>query len=263
MSITSTDSSSLFQPGSENRVLAACVLASLLAHAALLWIFPGMRERAPAAVSVLRATLLRPDSVTEPRVSEALPRAPERPRRVVKESPPPEPPRTAVMSRDTDSPALPDQPLPAPAPSVPVAPVSLQAENIVPAAPAVAPPRVPQVQAALAPRLSPAAPPANFPDAGNLDQYRLALMGVARRYKRYPAQAVENGWTGKVEVRLVIGADGGVERALVKSSSGHDILDSQALDMVRRAESLTPVPPALRGREFSVDIPVVFDLQTG
>ena len=28
-------------------------------------------------------------------------------------------------------------------------------------------------------------------------------------------------------------------------------------------EGVTPIPPALQGRQFSVDIPVVFDLQTG
>ena len=172
----------------------------------------------------------------------------------------------ASMSRNRESPAAPEQTLLAPAPAAAVVPPPPQSANLdaaAPAAAAIAP--VPQAaQAAPAPGLSPAAaPPANLPDAGNVDQYRLALMGAARRYKRYPAQAVENGWTGKVEVRLVIGADGGVERALVKLSSGYDILDSQALDMIRKAESLTPVPPALRGREFSVDIPVVFDLQTG
>ncbi len=101
------------------------------------------------------------------------------------------------------------------------------------------------------------------PDAGNVDQYRIALMGAAKRYKRYPTQAVENGWTGKVEVRLVVARDGGVDSVRVKNSSGYGILDDQALDMIRKAEGVTPIPPALQGRQFSIDIPVIFDLQTG
>ncbi len=88
-------------------------------------------------------------------------------------------------------------------------------------------------------------------------------MGAARRYKRYPTQAVENGWTGKVEVRLVVARDGGVDSVRVKNSSGYGILDDQALDMIRKAEGVTPIPPALQGRQFSIDIPVIFDLQTG
>lgn len=100
-------------------------------------------------------------------------------------------------------------------------------------------------------------------DTGTLDQFRLALMGEARRYKRYPVLATERGWTGKVEVHLVVGSDGSMGSAVVKSSSGHEILDDQALDMIRKAQARTPVPAALRGREFSVDIPVIFDLQSG
>jgi periplasmic protein TonB len=100
-------------------------------------------------------------------------------------------------------------------------------------------------------------------DAGNVDQFRIALMSVARQYNRYPIQARERGWTGRVEVRLVIGAEGTIESVLVKSSSGYDILDNRALDMIRKAKLQTPVPAALRGREFSIDIPVDFILQTG
>jgi protein TonB len=100
-------------------------------------------------------------------------------------------------------------------------------------------------------------------DAGTLEQYRLALIVAARRYKRYPAQAMDNGWQGRVEVRLVVGANGMIQNSLVKVSSGHEILDNQALDMVKKAKPLAPIPPALRGREFTVDIPVIFDLQAG
>ena len=100
-------------------------------------------------------------------------------------------------------------------------------------------------------------------DAVTLAQYRLALIGAARRYKRYPAQALDKGWQGRVEIRLVVGANGTIQTSLVKTSSGYEVLDNQALDMVKKAKPLTPIPAALRGREFSVDIPVIFDLQAG
>jgi protein TonB len=98
-------------------------------------------------------------------------------------------------------------------------------------------------------------------DAGLLDAYRLALIEAAKRYRRYPVQAMERGWQGRVEIRVVIGADGMIKRTLVKTSSSYQILDDQALGMVKRA--LTQIPPELRGREFTVDVPVIFELQTG
>ena len=83
----------------------------------------------------------------------------------------------------------------------------------------------------------------------------------AKRYKRYPAQAMDKGWQGRVVVRLVIGANGRIRSNQIETSSGYEILDRQALDMVRKGKPLTRIPAALRGREFSVDIPVIFDLQ--
>ena len=97
-------------------------------------------------------------------------------------------------------------------------------------------------------------------EAGTIEQYRLALIVAARRYKRYPAIAMEKGWQGRVEVRMVIGANGMVSSASIKSGSGHEILDSQALDMLRKGKTTVAIPAGLRGREFSVDIPVIFNL---
>jgi protein TonB len=99
-------------------------------------------------------------------------------------------------------------------------------------------------------------------DPGSLAQYRLALIGAAKRHKLYPSQAIARGWEGRVEIRLLIAADGALSGASVKRSSGHDMLDWQSLDMLRKAHALTPIPPALRGRDFAVEIPVVYELKS-
>ena len=93
-----------------------------------------------------------------------------------------------------------------------------------------------------------------------MEQYRLALIVAARRYKRYPAIAMEKGWQGRVEVRMLIGANGMVVNASIKTSSGHEVLDNQALDMLKKGKTTVPIPLALRGREFSIDVPVIFNL---
>lgn len=98
-------------------------------------------------------------------------------------------------------------------------------------------------------------------DTGTLAQYRLALIVATRRYKRYPAIAMEKGWQGKVEVRLLIGANGMLAGTSVKTSSGHEILDKQAMDMLRRGKTTVPIPASLRGREFTIDVPVIFNLE--
>ena len=91
-------------------------------------------------------------------------------------------------------------------------------------------------------------------------RYRLALMAAAGRYKRYPATAREKGWQGRVEVRMVIGANGRLASASIKASSGHEILDNQAIDMLTKGKTTVEIPPGLRGRQFGLDIPVIFKL---
>jgi len=99
-------------------------------------------------------------------------------------------------------------------------------------------------------------------EAGSLAQYRLALIGAAKRLKHYPAQAIDRGIEGRVDVRLVIGADGALAAVLVKRSSGHEVLDRQAVDTMRRATAATPIPPALRNREIVVEIPLLYELKS-
>ena len=84
---------------------------------------------------------------------------------------------------------------------------------------------------------------------------------MARRYKRYPRVALDNNWEGRVVVHMVVGANGMIASLRVTTSSGHDVLDRQALDMIRKAKPLVPIPPAMRGREFSVEIPVIYNLK--
>ena len=97
-------------------------------------------------------------------------------------------------------------------------------------------------------------------EAGTLEQYRLALIVATRRFKRYPAIAMEKGWQGRVEVHMVIGGNGMVASVSINSSSGHEILDNQALDMLEKGRTAVAIPAGLRGRDFSIDIPVIFNL---
>ena len=94
-----------------------------------------------------------------------------------------------------------------------------------------------------------------------LAQFRLDLIAATKRYRRYPQSAIENGWQGRVEVRMVIDADGKTFRGAIKTSSGYEILDNQALDWTKKAMTLVPIPSGLQGRELVVDVPLVFSLE--
>ena len=97
-------------------------------------------------------------------------------------------------------------------------------------------------------------------DAEGLRAYRFALAGEARRHKRYPARAVEAGWSGTTELRISVTPGQSVAAVQMTKSSGYPVLDEAALEMVRRAAPATTIPASLRERAFSVELPIVFDL---
>lgn len=99
-------------------------------------------------------------------------------------------------------------------------------------------------------------------DATSVDglrSYRLALASQARRLKSYAPQAVASDWQGTAEIRLDVGAEGRPPEARVQRSSGRDQLDQAALAIISAAAEYAALPEPLRGKHFSVMLPVVFD----
>jgi protein TonB len=56
--------------------------------------------------------------------------------------------------------------------------------------------------------------------------------------KRYPPMARINNWQGKVVLKFVVKEDGTVENLEVVQSSGHAVLDEEAMETIRRASPL-------------------------
>lgn len=246
------------------RVFMACLCLSLLIHGLVIVLWPSLRQAAPAVRELRLLALFRPPPASEPPRPQQLP-AP-RPQA----SPEPK----VVAATEVPANPLPVVQAPAKAPSVPVQEVPVIAAPPVPSAPArerstvavetqFAEPAPAAVSATPARAVQAATGNAGDADSGSLEQFRLSLISAARRYRRYPPQAMERGWQGRVEVRLEIGAEGQIRSASVRTSSGYSILDQQAIDMITRGKTLAPIPPALRGRQFTVDVPVIFDLRSG
>jgi protein TonB len=235
----------LFYEDVQHRVLSACVGVSIALHVAVLLAFPGLRPSVsskPLTATFASTLVLREAQVAVPK----------------------------LLSRSRREANL-DTPQPILAASEPGADAAQPAELTTLSAPGphaagAAPPvtdasGVPDAPATLGQAAEKYS--AESADPGLLEKYRLALIGAAKRYKRYPTHAVDRGWQGRVEIRLVVGPNGTIKSTLIKRSSTYQILDDQALDMVKKSTRAEPIPSALRGREFTLDIPVIFELQAG
>lgn len=95
--------------------------------------------------------------------------------------------------------------------------------------------------------------------ADGLRRYRLGLAVQARRFKRYPPRALAAGWSGTTTIRLSVDATGQSEAGVARSS-GYPVLDDAARTLIAQSAQRTPLPEELRGKAFSIDLPVLFDI---
>jgi protein TonB len=78
--------------------------------------------------------------------------------------------------------------------------------------------------------------------------------------KQYPRIARENHWEGRVVVQAVIKADGTVGDLSVAESSGHALLDEEALMVMRKASPLT-LKHQLERSQITILVPISYRLE--
>lgn len=171
-------------------------------------------------------------------------------------APKPPPPQALPRPRKAPQPRI----TAAPAPVPPTASVETPARDTViaakpdtspPADFAVPPPPAPPVAKLIEPQT---------PSHEALAGYGRSVSQALARHRDYPRLALMRGWQGSTTLRLRVAPGGRLADAAVHQSSGYEVLDDQALAMVRRLGSLPSPPDALRDREFAVLVPVVFQL---
>jgi protein TonB len=167
---------------------------------------------------------------------------PAKPQPQVRRSPEP---RIAATAMPTPAPASVDAP-----PREPV--VMSKPETSPPVDFTVPPPPPPPVAKVVEPQ-------GPSPDA--LAGYGRSVSQALARHREYPRLALMRGWEGSTTLKLRVAPGGKLAEAAVHQSSGHEVLDDQALAMVKRLGSLPLPPESLRDREFAVLVPVVFQLQ--
>jgi protein TonB len=90
--------------------------------------------------------------------------------------------------------------------------------------------------------------------------YSNLLANAISKYKQYPKLAQMRGWQGIVIVELEMSPSGAVLSMTIKKSSGYEILDAEAMQMIQRAIPLPAPPESLKSKNFTVLVPVSFQL---
>jgi protein TonB len=86
--------------------------------------------------------------------------------------------------------------------------------------------------------------------------YTALIFGHLQRFKRYPLAA--HGASGIVTVRFELNRAGEIISSKVTKSSGNNILDQEALDILRRASPFPAFPAVKPGVQDSFIAPVNF-----
>jgi protein TonB len=237
------------------RPLAAAIAISIAIHAMALTLFPQLRTLQRHAELPLQVDFLPQviDTASAPAPAAPEPTAapkslpvppPERPRPKAAKPPPAVPAREAPALAAR---AAPQQELLTASPEAP----PQASEFSVPAAPE-------RAETSTAAREVEPVTPAD-PDL--LPGYGHALSQAIGKYQRYPRLAQMRGWQGTATVALKFGSGSRLLATTLHKSSGHEVLDTEALAMVRDAQPLPNPPERLRNRDFTVLVPIVFRLK--
>jgi len=89
-------------------------------------------------------------------------------------------------------------------------------------------------------------------------KFQQALLRHVSRYQRYPNAARSLHLQGKVDTQFSMTRDGALLGVWVRTSSGQMLLDKEAIETIRRAQPLPPIPPELPDR-LNIHVELEFD----
>lgn len=228
----------------------AALLLSMGLHAVAFYLLPGIAVKPAKSPEVLNVELPTPPKLL----------------------PPPEPPKPQPLAKPKTPQKKPLPPKPQPVPQVakPI-PQAHEPEPAIqeqpPVIAATPPPQAKEPPNNFVVPTPPQEPPPRPKGPTEQDienargNYSNLLSREFAKYKQYPRMAQIRGWQGTVKVELHIDATGSIRSSTVIESSNFEVLDKQALEMVRKASPLPQPPEFLRGREFTIVVPVAFRLE--
>jgi periplasmic protein TonB len=242
--------------GLNQSTLIWAIICSLLLHVFLAVVLPNFKfditkpKPQPLTIEIMQPEPPAPVALPEPIAKPE----PIKKTELIQETKPITEPVKPVKQKSAE-PAPVQEASPEPAPTEPPPP------NVITAAPKADP--APEVK--VAPPPQPDQPKKVEPSDADVSdaraQYGSTLGRAIAKHKSYPKIAQMRGWQGEVLLDLKLDGSGNVQAASIKESSGHESLDNQALEMVRKASPFPAPPEALRGRSFNITVPVSFKLE--
>lgn len=254
---------------------SVALAAALIAHgliAAWLWPRAAQPDAAAAAPTAILIELAAPNppprsSTTHPTTATApaRPAEPEPPR-----PPPPAPPR-ADAPRAIERPVRPaaaTAPIPARSAPAASAPAEADAAAKSPQAESRSDAEPDSASRSTAAATLAAATAAATPRRGSTQgrtaaelAWQSRLLGHLEGFRRYPARALRQRQEGVTYLRFSVDRRGGIGAVRLERGSGSDLLDAEALDVVRRAQPVPAPPPEIEGDPVEVVVPVQFRLR--
>ena len=228
-----------------------------LVHVGLLTTLATMRPSSmpptpPPAMAIDLAPLPPPPAPPQPAPKVEPPQPPT----------PPQPAETRPKPR-TPPPRQTVKPQPAKPSATPIAPLSHTADvapapqemEAKPPEPAASPPP----PAVTSPPTS--APPSNAARQSSIASWQRGLLQHLQSRKHYPRVAQSRRQEGIAVIRFVLDRQGSLLSARLERSSGFEILDEEAVDLLHRAQPLPPPPPEVTSDRIELTIPIEFLLK--
>lgn len=241
--------------------LPRAIILSILVHLLVVFLLlpkmnkQDMKEPPPLQVSLAEAKSMENKSTPEPPKPEIKKPEPPKPKVKIPEPPKPEIKKEPIPVTDKTPTTVPLS-----KPPVSVNPKEEQVSETNPK-PEANPTRV-ITKAADTPQETKtvnAPSPEKVTSATN--DYSSLLAAAIAKYKQYPKIAQMRGWQGLIIIELQLNPQGGVIYSQIKKSSGYDVLDQEALEMIKRASPFPQPPEALRNKNFTVLVPISFKLE--
>jgi len=219
----------------------------MLLHGLLILIIPNIHFDAVQMPEVLEIQLVKQPAPTPP----AQP-----PAEVVE-------PQTKSIPKPTPKPVVKQTPSPIVQEARPITetPITTVAPEVIAVKPAPERPAPTHTQ----PVAEPVKETPPMPSQAEIDnatgRYGNSLWNAISKHKKYPKIAQMRGWQGEAIVELELDGSGKLKSKKITQSSGYEVLDKQALEMVEKAVPFPTPPEALRNSNFTIVIPVPFKLE--
>ncbi len=100
----------------------------------------------------------------------------------------------------------------------------------------------------------------NLSESNAVPTWKRQVAGKLERNKKYPSAAQARDEKGVVQLEFSVDRQGHLKSSRIVKSSGSEALDSETLDLVKRAQPFAAPPPSMTGAEVFVTVPIKFNI---